>query len=109
MRQNEGFETDKERQVERDLGKTDFGRSQKWLLLYLFLYSCAAGNLSVCNENHYELTFLSRVLSTLTAPLWINILIVFYIMLILISMVVLLLNLITCYYLDNYVMLMLGV
>ena len=35
-------------------------------------------NLSVCNENHYELTFLSRVLSTLTVLLWINTLIVVY-------------------------------
>ena len=32
----------------------------------------------VYNENHCELTFLSRVLSTLTAPLWINTLIVVY-------------------------------
>ena len=31
-----------------------------------------AKNLSICNENHNKLTFLSRVLSTLTAPLWIN-------------------------------------
>ena len=38
----------------------------------------AAENLLVCNENHYELTFLSKVLSSLTAPLWINTLIVVY-------------------------------
>ena len=41
-----------------------------------------AENLLVCNENHYELTFLSRVLSTLTAPLWINTLIVVYLILV---------------------------
>ena len=41
-----------------------------------------AENLSVYNENHYELTFLSRVLSTLTAPLWINTLIVVYLILV---------------------------
>ena len=39
-------------------------------------------NLSVCNEYHYELTFISRALSTLTAPLWINILIVVYLKLV---------------------------
>ena len=43
-----------------------------------FLDSFDAENLSVYNENHYELTFLSRVLSTLTTPLWINTLIVVY-------------------------------
>ena len=41
-----------------------------------------AENLSVYNENHYELTFLSRVLSTLTTPLWINTLIMVYLILI---------------------------
>ena len=41
-----------------------------------------AKNISVCNENHYELTFLSRVFSTLTAPLWINTLIVVYLILV---------------------------
>ena len=39
-------------------------------------------NLLVCNEYHYELTFLTRVLSTLAAPLWINVLIVVYLILI---------------------------
>ena len=39
-------------------------------------------NLSVYNENQHELTFLSRVLSTLTAPLWISTLIVVYLILI---------------------------
>ena len=39
-------------------------------------------NILVCNEYHYELTFLSRVLSTLTAPLWINVLIVVYLILV---------------------------
>ena len=43
-----------------------------------FFNSFNAGNLLVCNENHYELTFLSRVLSTLTASLWINTLILVY-------------------------------
>ena len=41
-----------------------------------------AKNISVCNENRYELTFLSRVLSTLTAPLWINTLIMVYLILV---------------------------
>ena len=41
-----------------------------------------AENLSVCNKNHYELTFLSRVLSTLTSPLWINTLILVYLILV---------------------------
>ena len=39
-------------------------------------------NLSVYNEYHYELTFLTRILSTLAAPLWINVLIVVYLILI---------------------------
>ena len=39
-------------------------------------------NLSVCNEYHHELTFLSRVMSTLAAPLWINVLIVVYLILV---------------------------
>ena len=43
-----------------------------------FPNSFDAENLSVCNEKHYELTFLSRVFSTLTAPLWINTLILVY-------------------------------
>ena len=38
--------------------------------------------LSVCNEDHYELTLLSRVLSTLAASLWINVLIVVYLILV---------------------------
>ena len=37
-----------------------------------------AENILVCNENIYKLTFPSRVLSTLTASLWINTLIVIY-------------------------------
>ena len=39
-------------------------------------------NLSVCSEDHYELTLLSRVLSTLATPLWINVLIVVYLILV---------------------------
>ena len=39
-------------------------------------------NLSVCNEYHHELTLLSRVLSTLAAPLWINVLILVYLILV---------------------------
>ena len=41
-----------------------------------------AENLSAYNKNHYELTLLSRVLSTITSPLWINTLIVVYLILI---------------------------
>ena len=47
-----------------------------------FPNSFDAENLSICNENHYEVTFLSCVLSTLIAPLWINTLIVVYLILI---------------------------
>ena len=47
-----------------------------------FSDSFDAKNLSVCNENHYELTFLSRVLSTLIVPLWINTIIVVYLILV---------------------------
>ena len=41
-----------------------------------------AKNLSVCIENHYELNFLTKVLSTLTALLWINVLVVVYLILV---------------------------
>ena len=41
-----------------------------------------AENLAVCNENLYELTFLSRVFATLTALLWVHTLIVVYLILI---------------------------
>ena len=68
---------DRERLVE-----TNSERSQRRLLLCSFPDSFDAENLSVCNENHYELTFLSRVLSTLTTPLWINKLIVVYLILV---------------------------
>ena len=50
--------------------------------VFLFLIRLVLKNLSVCNENHYELTFLSRVLSTITALLWISTLIVVYLILI---------------------------
>ena len=62
--------------------ETDSERSRRRLLRISFFDSLDAKNLSVCNENHYELTFLSRVLSTLTAPLWINTLIVVYLILV---------------------------
>ena len=75
-RQNE----DKERQIERDWGRRIPGDREDGFFSISFSSSYDVGNLSVCNENHYELTFLSRVLSTLTAPLWIYILIVFYLM-----------------------------
>ena len=35
-------------------------------------------NISICNEYRHELTLLSMVLSTLAAPLWINVLILVY-------------------------------
>ena len=99
----------RERRRERDWW-IKIPRDREDAFIYIsFPNSFDAENLSVYNENHYELTFLSRVLSTLTAPLWINTLIMVYLISILISMVPLLLNLITCYYLANCGMLMLGV
>ena len=61
----------------------DYGRSRRRILgdredgffCISFPNSFGVENLSVYNENHYELTFLSRVLSS---PLWINNLIVVY-------------------------------
>ena len=47
-----------------------------------FLNPVYVKNLSVRNENHYELTFLSRVLLKLTTPLWINVLIAVYLILV---------------------------
>ena len=60
----------------------DSERSRRRLFCISFPDSFDAENLSVCNENHNELTFLSRVLSTLIAPLWINTLIVVYLILV---------------------------
>ena len=57
-------------------------RSEDDFFCISFLDSFDAKNLLVCNENHYELTFFSRVLSALTSPLWINTLIVGYLILI---------------------------
>ena len=69
---------DKERRIERDWWRWIPGDREDDFFCISFSNSCDAGNISVCNENHYELTCLSRVLSTLTTPLWINTLIVFY-------------------------------
>ena len=72
----------KERRIERDWRRwIPRGREDDFLCISL-PNSFDAKNLSVCNKNHYELTFLSRVLSTLTAPLWINTLIVVYLILV---------------------------
>ena len=69
---------DKERQIERAwLRRIPRDREDDFFSIY-FPDSFNAENLLVYNENHYELTFLSRVLSTLTTPLWINTLIVVY-------------------------------
>ena len=64
------MERDWQRRIPRD--------REDGLFCISFPNSFDAENLSACNENHYELTFLSRVLSTLTAPLWINNFIVVY-------------------------------
>ena len=72
----------KERRIERDWRRWIPRDREVGFLCISFLDSFDAENLSVYNENHYELTFLSRVLSTLTAPLWINTLIVVYLILI---------------------------
>ena len=71
---------DKERRIERDWGRRIPRDREDSFLHISFSNSFNVENLSVCNENHYELTFLSRVLSNLTAPLWINALIVVYLM-----------------------------
>ena len=71
-----------DRRIERDWRRR-IPRDREDDFFYIsFLDSFDAGNLIVCNENHYELTFLFRVLSTLTAPLWINTLIVVYLILV---------------------------
>ena len=61
-------EEDRRRQIPRDC-EDSFLCSSFPDLVYV-------KNLSVCNEYHYELTFLTRVFSTLAAPLGINELIV---------------------------------
>ena len=67
-------EGDWQRQIPRD-------REDDFFCIY-FPDSVYVKNLFVCNENHYELNFLSRVLSTLTTPLWINVLIAVYLILV---------------------------
>ena len=71
-----------DRQIERDWRRRILRDREDDFFYISFLDSFDVENLSVCNENHYELTFLSRVLSTLTAPLWINTLIMVYIILV---------------------------
>ena len=67
---------------QRQTNRERFAETEDDFFCISFLDSFDAKNLSVCNENHYELTFLSRVFSTLTAPLWINTLIVVYLILV---------------------------
>ena len=69
---------DKERRIERAWQRRIPRDREDDFFSISFPDSFNAENLSVCNENHYELTFLSRVLSTLTTPLWINTLIMVY-------------------------------
>ena len=69
---------DKERQIERAQWRQIPKDHEDDFFYISFPDSFNDENFSVCNENHYELTLLSRVLSTLTAPLWINTLIVVY-------------------------------
>ena len=72
----------KGRRIERDWRRwIPRGREDDFFCIS-FPNSFDAKNISVRNKNHYELTFLSRVLSTLTAPLWINTLIVVYLILV---------------------------
>ena len=73
---------DKGRRIERDWRRRIPRDREDGFFYISFLDSFDDKNLSVCNENHYELTFLSRVLSTLTALLWINTLIVVYLILV---------------------------
>ena len=72
----------KERRIERDWRRRISRDRADGFFCISFPDSFDAENLSVCNENNYELTFLSRVLSTLTSLLWINTLIVVYLILI---------------------------
>ena len=69
---------DKERRIEKAWKRRIPRDREDGFFNISFPDSFNVENLSVCNENHYELTFLSRVLSTLTTPLWINTLIVVY-------------------------------
>ena len=69
---------DKERRIERAWRRRISRDREDDFFSISFPDLFNAENLSVYNENHYELTFLSRVLSTLTTPLWINTLIVVY-------------------------------
>ena len=71
-----------DRRIERDWRRRILRDHEDDFFCIYFLDSFDAENLSVYNENHYELTFLSRVLSTLTTPLWINTLIVVYLILV---------------------------
>ena len=68
----------KERQIVRDWRRRIPRDREDDFFCISFLDSFDTENILVCNENHYEITFLSGVLSTLTAPLWINTLIVVY-------------------------------
>ena len=60
---------DKDRRIERDWRRRIPRDHEDSFFCISFPNSFDAKNLSICNENHYELTFRSRVLSTLTAPL----------------------------------------
>ena len=73
---------EKGRRIEREWRRRIPRDREDGFFCISFFDSLDAKNLSVCYENHYELTFLSRVLSTLTAPLWINTLIVVYLILV---------------------------
>ena len=73
---------DKDRRIERVWRRRILRDREDGFFCISFLDSFDVENLSVCNENYYELTFLSKVLSTLTAPLWINTLIVVYLILV---------------------------
>ena len=73
---------DKDRRIERAWWRQILRDREDSFFCISFLDSFDVENLSVCNENYYELTFLSKVLSTLTAPLWINTLIVVYLILV---------------------------
>ena len=64
------------RDGKREIGGKRIREIAKTFFCISFPDSFDAENISVYNENHHELTFLSRVLSTLTTPLCINTLIV---------------------------------
>ena len=73
---------EKDRQIEKDWRRRIQRDRENDFFCISFLDSVYVKNISICNENHYELTFLSRVLSTLTTPLWINVFIVVYFILV---------------------------